>query len=69
MATDMEMSTWQRDKLFTLLTIRENNKGIKINRLDELIVEAETVMKEEDVALVEKKIAQLYSYSERHINP
>ena len=61
MVTSLEIRIMQRDKLYDLLTLREHNNGNNVNRLDELINATEAMMDEEDVAWVEKKIAQLYS--------
>ena len=59
MPTNAEMRTAQKDKLYDLLTIKIKNTSTTVNGLDELINKAEAVMEEEDVAWVEKKIAQL----------
>ena len=61
MATNLEIRMMQRNQLFDLLILREHNKDITVNRLDELIMATEAMMDEEDVAWVEKKIAQLFS--------
>ena len=61
MATNLEIRIMQRNKLYDLLILKERNKGNKVNYLDELINATEAMMDEEDVAWVEKKIAQLYS--------
>jgi hypothetical protein len=42
-----------------LLKLRHDNKGLSIKGLNEMIIAAEVVMDEEDVAWVEKKIARL----------
>jgi len=60
MATQLEMQTWQRDKLYSLLELRLLNKDLKIIRLNEMINEIEAKMSQEDVAWVREKIAQLY---------
>jgi len=58
MATNLEMQTWQRDKLYTLLKLKALNKGYEIIGLNDMIEHVETIMQEEDVAWVEKKISQ-----------
>jgi len=60
MATRLEVQIWQRDKLYSLLKLRAVNKGNKIIDLDEMINATEAMMDAEDVAWVEKKIAEVY---------
>ncbi|MDR2183021.1 MAG: hypothetical protein LBE55_02495 [Clostridiales bacterium] len=60
MASHLEIRERQRDKLYTLLKIKLDNKDMPIKGLKEEINATEAVMDEEDVAWVEKKIAQLY---------
>jgi len=60
MAAYLEIQVWQRDKLYTLLKLREINRENEINGLEEMINAALAVMNEEDVALVEKRIKELY---------
>jgi len=61
MATDTEIKIVQKTALFDLLKLKRDSEksGIKFETLDELIIKTEAVMEEEDVAYVEKKIAQL----------
>ena len=61
MPTNLEMRTSQKDKLFDLLMLKRDNEkaGIKVNGLANLIIKSEAVMEAEDVAWVEKKIAEL----------
>jgi len=63
MATGIEIRTTQKNALFDLLMVKsevENDKGsASYKALEKLIIKMEAVMEEEDVAYVEKKIAQL----------
>jgi len=61
MATNTEIKIVQKTALFDLLKLKRDSEksGIKFEALDELIIKTEAVMEEEDVAYVEKKIAQL----------
>jgi len=59
MATKTEMQVEQRRRLYQLLKLRKENANIEIKGLNELINMNESEMDEEDVAWVEKKIAQL----------
>ena len=61
MASNLEIRTGQRDKLYVLLKLRAVNKNIEVKELNEAINAAEATMDEEDVAWVEKKIAQMYN--------
>jgi len=58
MTEDMVVQVYQRARLYDLLKIKAANKGIKINELDALINALEAEMMEEDVAYVEKNIAE-----------
>jgi len=58
MATNAELKMVQKDKLYDLLKLKSDNAGSHINGLDDLINKTEAIMEEEDVAWVEKKIAQ-----------
>ena len=64
MATSIEIRTTQKSALHDLLTLKmrmQNEKdGAGYKWLIELINKMETVMEEEDVAYVEKKVAELY---------
>jgi len=60
MASNSEMRVAQKDKLYDLLKIKADNKDIEIKGLKEAIVKAKSVMEAEDVAYVEKMIAELY---------
>jgi len=59
MATNLEMQTAQRAHLFSLKKLEKLNKGTTVKGLKDMIIGAEAVMPEEDVAYVEKKIAEL----------
>jgi|GEM_PF-404040 len=61
MASEPELRTSQKTTLFDLLDLKaENDKaGIKVIGPGKLIAKMEAVMEEEDVAYVEKKIAEL----------
>jgi len=56
--TNMDLRVSQKDKLFILHKIKVLNPEVKIEGLDNEIVQAEAVMEQEDVALVQKKIAE-----------
>lgn len=58
MATNAELKMVQKDKLYDLLKLKYDNADSNINGLDDLINKTEAIMEEEDVAWVEKKIAQ-----------
>ena len=55
----MEIRVAQKDKLLTLYKLRKLNAGNNVIGLDNAIVEAETVMEQEDVALVKEKVAEI----------
>jgi hypothetical protein len=57
MATNNEMRIWQKDMLFKLLLL-EKEAG-KTKELTKLIVQTKAVMEAEDVAWVEKKVAEI----------
>ena len=61
MPSNIEMRSAQRTSLFDLLKLKRDmaKEGISFPGLEALIIKAEAAMEEEDVALVEKKIAQL----------
>jgi len=59
MATNMEMQKADRSHLYSLLKLKKVNKGIEIKELNALINQVESTMQAEDVAYVEKKVAQL----------
>jgi hypothetical protein len=61
MANAIEIRTTQKSSLFKLLKLEIENKkaGIEVKGLYELIIETKTVMEAEDVAYVEKMIAEL----------
>jgi hypothetical protein len=57
----MEMKEIRKAELFDLLVLKRENEesGIKVRGLKNLILKTEAVMDAEDVAWVEKKIAEL----------
>ncbi|MCL2616615.1 MAG: hypothetical protein FWD96_03090 [Defluviitaleaceae bacterium] len=55
------MSIMQRYALFDLLQLKELNKDISVNMLDEKIDAMKLKMHEDDIAWAEKKIVKLYS--------
>jgi len=62
MATNTETKTVQKTALYDLLKLRIDNKKSRIDLeqgIDELINKMEATMDQEDVAYVEKKIAEL----------
>ena len=61
MSDDYYIKVLQKTFLFKLLSLRAENEklGIKVAGLHELIVSTEVAMEQEDVAWVEKKIAEL----------
>jgi len=59
MATNLEFLAAQRKLLFNLLRVKKANQGIKVNELDELILETVTSMQKDDVQYVEEQIAKL----------
>jgi hypothetical protein len=59
MPSNRELQVEQRRRLFMLLKLQKDNGIDKIIGLNEMIIATEAEMEEEDVAWVEKKIAQL----------
>ena len=59
MATNVGLKFVLNSKLYDLKKIKKRNPGVEIAELDDTILATEAVMDEEDIALVEKKIAQL----------
>ena len=61
MPTNLVMRIMQKTALYDLLMLKRDNaqQGITVKGLTELINRAEAVMEAEDVAWVEKKIAEL----------
>ena len=59
MPSNRELQVEQRRRLFMLLKLQKINGAGKIIGLNDMIVATEAEMEEEDVAWVEKKIAQL----------
>ena len=59
MATNLEVQTNQKERLFILMKLKVRNKDIEIKELDDMIIAAKAVMTQEDVAWVEKMIKEL----------
>jgi hypothetical protein len=63
MASGTEIRTGQKEKLFDLLKLKKvlmkDNPTINIDALNELIVRTKASMEAEDVAYVEKMLAEL----------
>ncbi|MCL2035817.1 MAG: hypothetical protein FWG83_00315 [Oscillospiraceae bacterium] len=59
MATNAEIRDKNNSMLFKLLKIEKENIGIKVKGLSESILEAKAVMSQEEVAYVEKLVAEL----------
>lgn len=57
MPSNMEMRAFQKNYLFRLLKLKRDTGDTK--ELQELIIEVKTSMEAEDVAYVEKMIAEL----------
>jgi hypothetical protein len=60
MATNLEVAVEQKKRLFMLLRIKTENKGLEIKELDNQILATRAEMQQEDVAWVEKMVAELY---------
>jgi hypothetical protein len=54
-----ELKKLTKDELFDLKKLERDNAGYDVKGLKDLIIKKEAGMDEEDVAYVEKKIAQL----------
>ena len=61
MASSIEIRAAQKSELFRLLKLKRLNEkaGIKVEGINELITELKVPMEAEDVAYVEKLIAEL----------
>ena len=60
MATNLDLRIWQKRELFRLFKLKYLNENEVIG-LKEQILEAKAAMIEEDIAAVEKQIAELYA--------
>jgi hypothetical protein len=60
MPTNAELRSIQTDKLYDLLKLRLDNEDAKVKGLDEIINKTRASMSQEDVAWVEKTLAELY---------
>jgi len=59
MATSLEVQVEQKKRLFQLLRLKKINSDITVKGLDELIIATKAEMQQEDVAWVEKMVAEL----------
>ena len=59
MPSNVELRREQKMRLFQIKKVKADNPGVLIKGLDELIILIEAEMEAEDVAWVEKKLAQL----------
>ena len=60
MPSEFELRKYQRELLFDFKKLELDNQKLDIKGLRELIVRHEAGMIDEDVALVEKRIAELF---------
>jgi len=60
MPANSELKVEQMNRLFDLLTLKIENKDIEIKELDKMISRAKAAMSQEDVAWVEKNLAEIY---------
>jgi len=58
MATNLEVQVEQRRRLYQLLKLKKDNPGMEIKGLDEFIKQTRAEMQQEDVAWVEKMVAE-----------
>jgi len=58
MPSNTELRAQQNNQLFQLLRLKIENEGITVKGLDILISQAKSVMIQEDVAWVEKMVAE-----------
>ena len=67
MATNLEITVYQKNRLFMLLEIEKENKeqGVVVFGLRRRIIAAEAEMQQEDVAFVREKIAMLYNLAQQ----
>jgi len=59
MAIELEIREKQKDKLFDFLVLLKLNEGSKIRGLNRMISKAKALMSKEDIADVEKLVAEL----------
>jgi len=59
MANELEIREKQKDKLFDFLVLLKLNEGSKIRGLNRMISKAKALMCKEDIADVEKLVAEL----------
>jgi len=58
MATNLEVQVEQKRRLYMLLTLKRENEGIRIKKIDDFIKATKAEMQQEDVAWVEKIVAE-----------
>ena len=58
-ANELEIREKQKDKLFDFLVLLKLNEGNKIKGLNRMISKAKALMSKEDIADVEKLVAEL----------
>ena len=58
MATELELRSQQKRMLYTLKKLKHDNPEIEIKGLNDQIRAFQTEMEQEDVALVEKMVAE-----------
>jgi len=59
LATNTELKIILNKKLYDLKKLKKRNPDKEIAELEDMILETEAIMEQEDVAWVDKKIAQL----------
>ncbi|MDR2532285.1 MAG: hypothetical protein LBC82_05520 [Oscillospiraceae bacterium] len=59
MASSIEIQVEQKKRLFQLLKLEKDNAGYEVKGLSEAIIATKAEMQQEDVAYVEKMVAQL----------
>ena len=59
MTTLLEIQVEQQKRLFQLLRLKKINAEIVVKGLDELIIATKAEMQQEDVAWVEKMVAEI----------
>jgi len=55
---DARMLAERKKQLFVLMELKTQNKGIEIKGLDNRIIDAKVVLRQEDVAWIEKLIRE-----------
>lgn len=60
MTNELEIRERQKDKLYTLLELQGFNEGSIVKGLKQAIIRAKVGMYEEDIAMVEKLVAEAF---------